>query len=695
MCKNFLKKNLQFLIIVTFFLNFIFHGTNLNSRVIQEQETLHYEVTVILKLIQVYVTDKKGNPVTDLTQSDFEIYDNGKLKPIAHFEKHILSAPEKEVRPTKTPSKMNRKFFLLFDFAFNTPAGVMRAKKAALHFIDTQLFPSDEVGVLSYSTKKGLTMHEYLTTDHQRVREIVESFGVKEVLGRAEELEDIYSGAIEQIEPEDIKTREYETQIDREIERMKSNVRLFQKEVYKQEVSNFCLEIEKLAKVFRYIPGYKQVILFSRGIADFILYGKGIYGKLRTEEDILFAKPRYFEAVYGDAGLREKYEKMAKELRASNSPLYAINVESQKLRMHPESRVMMGIHSLKRLSKVTGGKYFSNTMDYKKIMEEIQNLTSTYYVLGYYIDEKWDGKYHKIKVKVKRKGCKVYGQGGYFNPKPFTKYTKFEKLLHLIDLALSERPHFQEPLKFPLIALPYSTKEKSNILILTKIPSEKIRKISGRKMEIVTLIFDSKNNIVEFKRSELNTSKTAKNNLYYYTFSSLSPGQYNCRIVIRNLETGKGAVASSSVTIPEKPDSGLKLYPPLLLTPKKNAYYLKSEKERLSLSDIYPFNSTQYSPVVRELSPQTSKLLAVVRCLVINISHPEIKISGYLIQLSSGKRTPLSISVLSQYKGQNSQVFLIEIPIGNLKSGKYFLYLFADEMSNKLRATTNTTFEIK
>ena len=33
--------------------------------------SLQYDVSVVLKLIHVYVTDKKGNPVPDLAMSDF------------------------------------------------------------------------------------------------------------------------------------------------------------------------------------------------------------------------------------------------------------------------------------------------------------------------------------------------------------------------------------------------------------------------------------------------------------------------------------------------------------------------------------------------------------------------------------------------------------------------------------------------
>ena len=62
------------------------------------------------------------------------------------------------------------------------PRGFEQAKKAALHFLGDEVRPSDEVGIVSYSLYKGRTLHEYFTTDHQKVREVVEGFSQKNVL---------------------------------------------------------------------------------------------------------------------------------------------------------------------------------------------------------------------------------------------------------------------------------------------------------------------------------------------------------------------------------------------------------------------------------------------------------------------------------------------------------------------------------
>ncbi|MGQ9579100.1 MAG: hypothetical protein ACUVWQ_10815, partial [Candidatus Aminicenantales bacterium] len=145
------------------------------AQIQRQQFILQHEVKVTLKLIQVYVTDKKGNPISDLNKENFTVDDNGKKQNLTEFEKHFISVPaEIEEKMTATPltlgrQLMPRRFFLFFDFAFNNAKGIEKAKKAALHFIDTHLMPTDEVGVISCFAIKALTVHEYLTLDHERV----------------------------------------------------------------------------------------------------------------------------------------------------------------------------------------------------------------------------------------------------------------------------------------------------------------------------------------------------------------------------------------------------------------------------------------------------------------------------------------------------------------------------------------------
>ena len=91
---NKIKRNLVLIITVTFFLSQLLLLRIYAAIQVQKEKTpLRHEVEVTLKLIQVYVTDKKGNPVLDLEKEDFILLDNGKQQMITEFEKHVLSLP--------------------------------------------------------------------------------------------------------------------------------------------------------------------------------------------------------------------------------------------------------------------------------------------------------------------------------------------------------------------------------------------------------------------------------------------------------------------------------------------------------------------------------------------------------------------------------------------------------------------------
>ena len=63
-------------------------------------------MAVTLKLIQVYVTDKSGNPVTGLGLEEFELFDDGKRVPISAFEEYDFSYPLPEVERLKKKEEL-------------------------------------------------------------------------------------------------------------------------------------------------------------------------------------------------------------------------------------------------------------------------------------------------------------------------------------------------------------------------------------------------------------------------------------------------------------------------------------------------------------------------------------------------------------------------------------------------------------
>ena len=65
----------------------------------------------------------------------------------------------------------------------------------------------------------------------------------------------------------------------------------------------------------------------------------------------------------------------------------------------------------------------------------------------------------------------------------------------------------------------------------------------------MAVIFDEKENIVTLRRNEKKTYTLTGKLFSFGAAFSLPPGKYQCRLVIRNLETGRGAVASATAVI--------------------------------------------------------------------------------------------------------------------------------------------------
>ncbi len=664
--------------------------------------TLQHQVTVTLKLIQVYVTDKKGNPVEDLTQEDFLLWDNGQKKQITDFEKHLLRLSSSQdvtplaSQPPESQDLLNRKFFLLFDFAYNNAKGIQKAKKAALHFMDTQADPSDEIGILSYSAIKNLTLHEYLTRDHTEVRKVVEAFGTKNRAGRAENFEEDYWFRVTGDNPLDpskrgkITFKEGAQVEDRPVTGPTPDWDKFNT----QEDSNvhaihFVQNIKNFAEALKYVPGYKHIILFSSGIPYSLMYGvhhpNETWNVTQGRDTII--QQRW---DFGNSLVRQHWEDMLKVVADSNSTVYTIDTEDLAATVGIKSRLSGGF-TLQNMANTTGGKYFGDINSYEKHMERIQDLTGCFYVLGYYIDEKWDGKYHKIKVKMNRPGFEVHAQRGYFNPKPFSKYSNMERLLHLVDLALNNRSLFQDPVHFPLVSLPLSVRGNSHVSLFSVLPTENLDEFAGKNIELISIIFDEKNSIVKIGRDKKDFSKLPEGNMYYTNVTSLHPGKYKCRLVIRNPETGRGAVASSSVQVPKNQKRGIKLYPPLLLKQDTDAYYLS---EPLG---VYPLASREYFPLVDPLPQGTNHLRAAVRCELPEAKPADIQLSANLIHSSSGTggAVPATITILDRYHDIDTEIFLLSIQTEELKPGEYFLYLFAVDGHTKSRSGTNAAFQVQ
>lgn len=638
-----------------FFLPFIIFGPDKNAFQNQKSEPQEqHETVVTLKLVQVFVTDSEGNPVLDLTKSDFELYEDGILKIITDFEKHNLEKKDEEIRLTETPissTRLNRKFFIFLDIFGSDRIGISQAREAALHFIDTQLRPDDEVAVITYQHMSGFNVKKYLTKDHEKIRKAVKK--AKELPPGGDTYDYDLMNAQRQAERE--AGLEEDKWVFGSIDRP-----LFVAGLNRlaRNPKDFTDEVTEVGKALRYIPGQKNIILFSGG--------------------------RF-----------EKAEEMGREFAASNSPVFTVDTMKPQISNVPSP--------LKTLSEISGGKYFHNVEDAETISKNIQNLTSNYYVLGYYVDEQWDGSYHKIEVKVKREGCRVHCQEGYYNPKPFSDYSDTEKELHLIDLAAGDDPVLQSPLRLPMLSVVYPQQAKSYLLFLTELSSDELNRYFIGKNDVMNVVFDGEDEVVDSTRGEVDLSGIKDKKLFHYSIHSFPPGRYKSRFVLRNMESGKGAVAQASFDIPEWQDARLRIYPPLLLIPDKEIDYIKYTKKlkkseiesQPSLAELFPFISNRHSPLIQDIDAETSRLYAVLRYSVQEIEAPDILLSTELIRKATGEKRLLGTKIVSAKEDKGTIVMLVEIQFSGLDLGDYSLNFILDEESTGKKAEVSRVLKVR
>jgi VWFA-related protein len=109
-------------------------------------------------------------------------------------------------------------------------------------------------------------------------------------------------------------------------------------------------------------------------------------------------------------------------LAVFDTPLMRMDVPGAAPPMTPPSvdRAMLTgrLTSLRTLAEATDGLAIVDSNDLAGGLRRVVNDLSSYYLLGYYSSGKLDGKFHSIKVRVKRPGVQVRARRGYLAATP-------------------------------------------------------------------------------------------------------------------------------------------------------------------------------------------------------------------------------------------------------------------------------------
>jgi len=132
---------------------FVFSLAVVRARAQQPDDVITTDTSLVQ--LNVGVVDKQGNAITNLSQNDFSVFEDGKRRPIVHFE------------PADAPFSL----VMMLDMSGSTVNFRQQIRGAALRFLDA-LDPEDRVAVVEFNGK-GVKSLLGFTTDRRRIAYVI------------------------------------------------------------------------------------------------------------------------------------------------------------------------------------------------------------------------------------------------------------------------------------------------------------------------------------------------------------------------------------------------------------------------------------------------------------------------------------------------------------------------------------------
>jgi VWFA-related protein len=633
----------------------------------QTQRSLRHDAAAVVKLVPVRVLDAEGRPVRGLTKQDFALTDNGEPRTITEFEVHEsvgrTAAPE-AARPAASPVSVEsaRRIFFVLDMQGSDLFGNRDAKKAVIAFVKDNLAPGDEACVMTFGGNTGLVLRQYLTADQAKIeraiKRSIEMAGASGILPRQSspiDVENVGStGVMSQVTVSTAPFGYDEGGLSLETPPGRPSGS-------DRNKADFDRSMSELATTMRFIPGSKSVVYFSTRIP-----GPEV-GRLFAEANAtVFAVNTNSVRPGGPARIKKLKEEQGEALRA--------------------------------FSESSGGSYFADVRDARRLAGDIEVLSGSYYVLGYYVTPAWDGRQHAIAVTVGRPDVEVLAQAGYSDPKPYAALSDLEKKLQLFDMLLSDEPVGTDTLDLPVRVLSGSATGEANAAVLMKLAVDERTGVPPGVAEVYVLIFDAESKIVVAERAELDSRSLAQHTLHPYLFTQLPPGAYECRVAARDKNTGYALAARAPFAVPAGSRSCSLLSPLLLVRSEKPEFVRMSRpphkgREPLSILDFYPYLPQFSVPLLEDIGDDTGQVAVLLPFRSGGTRPSSADLQVRLTEVGSGREVPLDwVAVDCRRREPDLTFFLIRIDVRRLAAGGYRLDFRAADPSSG--GTSSTAAEL-
>jgi len=552
-------------------------------------------VTTRLVLADVIVTDKSGHRATGLKKEDFTVLDNGKPQKIAALS---IESPGQATRVGQLPPNVftNRPEYdmppgpltLILIDGLNTPvADQGYARSQMLNYLATQLQPGQPVGV--YTLAGSLRLLQDFTDNIALLKAAVDHFTPqKSVEMQVEEVERVFSNV-------QVGSRGAGgTSIGPD-----ARVLTYRINDFMNEQAKFAIDVREqrtiaamklLSRRMAGYPGRKNLIWVSAGfpieISSQVVQMSTDSAAL--EQNAVSAAPQ----IRVEKNYESDLHQLAAELTDAQLSVYSVDArglvgsvasdatsqgtnEAGLLRLGADygSQIARGStanqytqDTLLTLSSESGGLLFKNRNDIAGALATSVADGTSYYLLAYYPENKeWDGKFHKIQVKVNKPDLEVRHRSGYFARDP----TQWSKNKAKNDPELNAAMGMGAPLSTMVIfdsrVVPPPPASK------VQVPVEFLvnpRTISGEEMkgggrhfviEFHVAAYSSDGKMVTHKDAGIDApikpdrlQAYLQHGIPFKTEIELEPGQYRLRLAVRDGRSGYIGTTEAPLTLASK-----------------------------------------------------------------------------------------------------------------------------------------------
>lgn len=411
------------------------------SQEAQQPPTFRIEANFVR--VDVYPT-QGGKPVLGLRAEDFEVLEDGKLQAIERFE-HVVVSPAGPQSLRSEPNTIraaqqlaansrNRVFVLFLDTPHVSVTGGWHAREPLIKLIDRILGPDDLVGVM---TPKMAASDVVLA----RKTEVIAS-GLREIWPWGErhttqktELEHFFESCYPLPEQEGVVAMMIERRRERATLDSLNELVLYLRDIreerkailtvtegwllFRPDARLTALQKSPLTGETEPIPGPDPISVGPDGRLTNRNTRTFPSGTSKSECDAarlslsMIDDEKYFRDIIDEANMGNAsfYTVDPRGLPVFDSPIGPgapppIAVDARNLRNR--------LDTLRTLAEATDGIAVLNNNDLDVGLRRISDDLSSYYLLGYYSSNgKLDGRFHNIKVRVKRPGIDVRARKGY------------------------------------------------------------------------------------------------------------------------------------------------------------------------------------------------------------------------------------------------------------------------------------------